>query len=140
MNDFKRTYNIIRTIGDNKVDKSIAGTAIAVALCLFVVISKKTIANNRFYHTFVPKVYSLLFGLVTDGYLMVAFSPLVLVYWALASIFIASIYILFLAIMAALCIIVIISAAWTIFIECPASLMNKERVWFFENHNNIKEK
>jgi hypothetical protein len=73
---------------------------------------------------FSAKIWTWYIGLITDGYWMTLLSPLILIYWCLASI-------IFLPILCILIIFFIISCVWCIVFEIPASIMNKESLSFF---------
>lgn len=107
---FSTTYTIRYERGKatkTAIDNDIIGTALAFTTTLFEFI----LCNGAIWVWFV--------GLVTDGYFMILFSPLIWAYWALLLVVYIPLFLLLSA-------LVIASFVWTILLEAPAALMNKE--------------
>lgn len=78
--------------------------------------------DNTFHSA---KPWTWFIGLVTDGYWMIFFSPLIILNWILVSIF----YLPWICLLFAL---FIISLVWFVLIETPAALMNKEKLTMYK--------
>jgi hypothetical protein len=99
--------------GEQKYSKQEIHCIVGTALSFTAALWQYTLCRSTLWNWFR--------GLVTDGYLMILFSPLILLNWMVVTI-LYSIPFLILSILVAL------SAIWMIIIEYPASFMNKETI------------
>ena len=94
-------------------DRTIAGTAPAV----FASVWELLLTSRLIWLWFV--------GFVTDGYWLVFASPFIHLNWILATILYIPLFFL-------LSILLLLSFVWTLVFEVPASILNREKVPFFE--------
>jgi sensor histidine kinase YesM len=110
----------IHEVDFNRYDKvfiNYSSEILGSAFAFMHTLAKKTIAESLLWTWFI--------GRVTDGYWMTLFSPLIWLNW----IIVTACYIPWLCIIG---IMYAIASFWTILIEAPASLMNKEKMTLFK--------